>query len=94
MTPKEANSRLKKWHIEKFGTDVTNPHRTMVKLTEEVGELAKGILREDVPNILEECADIFNTMSHIVRFYGGDLMDEVEKKIGVIEKRLKTGKKT
>lgn len=65
----------------------------MVKVAEEFGELAKAILKNDPVNAREEAADMCITLVHIVRQFGGSLFFEMCQKLGVIEERLRTGKK-
>lgn len=88
MTLEEINLRLAKWYPQKVGF-FQNPQRDLVKLTEEVGELAKGILKGDKANIKEEIADVAIVLLHLCRFYKIDLLETVSEKIPILEERLR-----
>lgn len=79
---------LADWHRRKYGDRPVDIQRTLAKAMEELGELARGILRGDVANAKEEAADVAITLTHLVRGLGGSLAEEVAKKYRVIEERL------
>jgi NTP pyrophosphatase (non-canonical NTP hydrolase) len=84
----DINLRLASWYKNKIGV-YQNPQRDMVKLTEEVGELAKGVLKGDKPNIQEEIADVGIILLHLCRYYGWDFLEAVSDKVDILEERLR-----
>ncbi len=84
----DTESRLADWHRRKYGGRPVDVQRTAVKAMEEMGELARALLRGDDANAREEAADVAITLTHLVRGLGGSLREEVERKRVVIEARL------
>jgi NTP pyrophosphatase (non-canonical NTP hydrolase) len=66
--------------------------RTALKGCEEMGEIAKAVLKGDKENLKEEIADVFNILMHLARGIGVDIMELAEKKLLIIEERLKKAK--
>jgi NTP pyrophosphatase (non-canonical NTP hydrolase) len=88
VTLTELNERLCKWHVNKYGKSDVDMVRTALKTVEELGEAAKAILKRDWENAAEECCDVFFLILHLCRGLGVDLLEEAEKKLEVIERRL------
>jgi len=84
----EIEERLRKWHDHKFGPGRFDTVRTALKGAEEMGELAKAVLKCDWENVEEELADVFFILLHIARQRKVSLLDCARKKLTVIEKRV------
>lgn len=80
--------RLADWHLRKYGDRPVDVWRTLAKALEEMGEVARALLKNDRANALEECADVAITLTHLVRGLSGSLRSEMEAKTRVIEERL------
>lgn len=92
MTLDQLNIALTEWHRDKYGTAVPDMVRTALKGAEEMGEIAKAVLRVDRDNLEEELADVFFILLHLARGSGFDLMKIAGKKLCVIQDRLKKEK--
>jgi len=84
----KLQERLADWHRRAKGVNI-DVFRTGCKLAEEVGELMKGLLKNDVENCKEEIADVFIVLCHLARYFKIDLIEEAEKKYLVLEERLR-----
>jgi len=89
----EIDEKLRKWHLKKYGSERVDLQRSVVKLLEEAGELARAILKGDIENAKEECADVAIIVAHIARGLETSLFEEMIAKYHVLEKRLETGVK-
>lgn len=83
----ELERRAAAWHRRKYPQGV-NLERTALKLAEEVGEVARAVLKGDHTNLREECADVAIVLLHLCRAIGADLGDEMERKLAVCQARL------
>lgn len=88
MTLEELHSRLRNWHFIKHGRHTVDLVRTALKTSEEVGEIAKAVLKADTENAAEEVADVFLCLLHLCRGLGIDIVEQAEKKLKVIERRI------
>ena len=94
MTIKEAQETVDKW-IKTYGVRYFNELTNMVCLTEEVGELARIIVRTygeqsfkegEKPNLGEEMADVLWVLICLANQTGVDLTEELQKSL---EKKTK-----
>ncbi|MBI2045496.1 hypothetical protein HYT23_05535 [Candidatus Pacearchaeota archaeon] len=89
---KMASEAIKK-RQEKMGVKL-DPKLTLVHLTEEIGEIAKEIINEEmrkekfnIDNLAEEIADSINDLLMLSTQYNVDLENVIIKKIKEIEKK-------
>lgn len=71
----------------------------VLKLSEETGEVCRGILKEDWANVQEECFDVLSFLCKITylmqEFHGAEKWSDVcADKIALVEKRAKMDPKT
>ncbi len=94
MTIKEAQETVDHW-IKTYGVRYFNELTNMACLTEEVGELARTIVRTygeqsfkegEKPNLGEEMADVLWVLICLANQTGIDLTDELQKSL---EKKTK-----
>ncbi len=94
MTIKEAQETVDKW-IKTYGVRYFNELTNMACLTEEVGELARIIVRTygeqsfkegEKPNLGEEMADVLWVLICLANQTGVDLTEELQKSL---EKKTK-----
>ena len=89
----QIEHRLADWDFRKNGKKPVDLQRAVVKLMEEVGELARAILKGDTENAKEEMADVAIICTKIARGLDTVLFDEMIAKYHILEKRLETGVK-
>ena len=89
MTIKEAQQQVDQW-IKEYGVRYFSELTNLACLTEEVGELARGIARKygdqsfkagEKENLGEEMADILWVLLCLANQTGVDLTSELEKSI-------------
>jgi NTP pyrophosphatase (non-canonical NTP hydrolase) len=85
---KEIEKWAAEWHLKRYGINI-DPFRTMTKLTEEVGELAKALIKQDKQNAIEEVADVAIVLLHICRYLDISIIDAINLKRPTLEERLK-----
>lgn len=85
---------LSKWHMAKYGHNKPDLQRALVKLMEEVGEIARAVLRDDYEEASLECADCLFLLCHISAALGYSLEEQTETKWLVIVERLRRKGKT
>ncbi len=97
MTIKEAQTAVDDW-IKQYGVRYFSELTNMAVLTEEVGELARVMVRKygdqsfkegEKDNIGEEIADIFWVLCCIANQTGIDITEELKKSIDKKTKRDK-----
>ena len=95
MTIKEAQETVDKW-IKTYGVRYFNELTNMACLTEEVGELARIIVRTygeqsfkegEKPNLGEEMADVLWVLICLANQTGVDLTEELQKSLDKKTKR-------
>ena len=95
MTIKEAQKTVDKW-IKTYGVRYFNELTNMACLTEEVGELARIIVRTygeqsfkegEKPNLGEEMADVLWVLICLANQTGVDLTEELQKSLDKKTKR-------
>ena len=95
MTIKEAQDTVDKW-IKQYGVRYFSELTNMACLTEEVGELARGIARTygdqsfkkgEKPNLGEEMADVLWVLICLANQTGVDLTEELQKSFNKLTQR-------
>jgi NTP pyrophosphatase (non-canonical NTP hydrolase) len=92
MTLEHVEQRLRDWHLTRYKSVDPDMVRIALKACEEVGEIAKAVLKGDHQNLREEVADVFFLLIHLSRGLGTDLLTLASEKLPVIEERLRKGK--
>jgi len=83
-----GNTREKiiQWAIDR-GLDKVSPDKQMVKLVEEVGELASGLTRNDMEVIKDSLGDVYVVMVILAMRLGVDLQEAIDSAYNVIKDR-------
>jgi NTP pyrophosphatase (non-canonical NTP hydrolase) len=83
-----GNTRAKiiQWAIDR-GLDTVDPSKQMVKLVEEVGELAGGLARDNMDVIKDSLGDIYVVMVILALRLGIDLQEAIDSAYDVIKDR-------
>lgn len=89
----QLEAKIADWDRRRYSGVPPNIERTMIKIVEEVGEVAKGLLKNDIDNVLEELADVGILLIRMSRALGSCLEIQIERKLVILEQRLKEGKK-
>ena len=78
MTWLELDQRLAVWFRRRHGTSEINLPKTLAKLLEETGELAKELNKGRFDTAREEIADCVFVLTHLARFLGTSLEAECD----------------
>ena len=81
---------IREWAKERGLYDKGNPHTQYVKLQEEAGELAKAMLKEDKPEIIDAIGDMVVVLTNLSHMQGVTIEQCIDSAYNVISKR--TGK--
>lgn len=90
--------RIQTWHNARFGPHTADPVRVGMKMVSEVGELCDAVLiatgnsgTSGKGDVGEESADVAICLATLLLFGFPDinLEDEVDKKLDIIEARLR-----
>tara|TARA_R110002124_G_scaffold28037_6_gene99549 strand:+ start:298 stop:1071 length:774 start_codon:yes stop_codon:yes gene_type:complete len=81
---------IREWAGERGIYEKGNAHTQYVKLQEEAGELAKALLQNDKPEIIDAIGDIVVVLTNLAHLKGLRIEDCINSAYGVISKR--TGK--
>lgn len=81
---------IRTWAKERGIYDKGNSHTQYVKLQEEAGELAKALLKNDIPEIKDAIGDMIVVLTNLSELVGLKVEDCVDSAYKVISKR--TGK--
>ena len=81
---------IRDWARSRGLYDKGNSHTQYVKLQEEAGELAKALLKDDKPEIIDAIGDIVVVLTNLAHLQGVTIEDCVDSAYTVISKR--TGK--
>lgn len=65
-------SKIRDWAMAR-GLNESDPAQQMVKLVEEVGELAAGMAREDKNKIIDSIGDTYVVLTILAMLYGVDI---------------------
>ena len=83
-------SRIREWAQDRGLYDKGNAHTQYVKLQEEAGELAKALLKEDKPEIIDAIGDMVVVLTNLSHMQGVTIEHCIDSAYKVISKR--TGK--
>ena len=83
-------SRIREWAQDRGLYDEGNAHTQYVKLQEEAGELAKALLKEDKPEIIDAIGDMVVVLTNLSHMQGVTIEQCIDSAYKVISKR--TGK--
>ncbi len=83
-------SRIREWAQDRGLYDEGNAHTQYVKLQEEAGELAKALLKEDKPEIIDAIGDMVVVLTNLSHMQGVTIEHCIDSAYKVISKR--TGK--
>ena len=78
MRISETTDLIKIWAMER-GLDVADPNKQMLKLIEEVGELAQGMAKGNRAQIIDSIGDIHVVLTNISTQLDLDIEDCAEK---------------
>jgi NTP pyrophosphatase (non-canonical NTP hydrolase) len=82
--------KIRAWAQERGIYDKGDTKTQCVKLQEETGELAKAILKNDKPEIIDAIGDIVVVLTNLAHLEGLDIEDCIDSAYNVIKNR--TGK--
>jgi NTP pyrophosphatase (non-canonical NTP hydrolase) len=83
-------SRIREWAQDRGLYDEGNAHTQYVKLQEEAGELAKALLKNDKPEIIDAIGDMVVVLTNLSHMQGVTIEECIDSAYRVISKR--TGK--
>jgi NTP pyrophosphatase (non-canonical NTP hydrolase) len=83
-------SRIREWAQDRGLYDEGNAHTQYVKLQEEAGELAKALLKDDKPEIIDAIGDMVVVLTNLSHMQGVTIEHCIDSAYKVISKR--TGK--
>ena len=81
---------IRQWAEERGLYDHGDPFTQYIKLSEEFGELAKGLLKSDEDEIVDAIGDMVVVLTNLAHQCGTSIEDCIESAYNVISKR--TGK--
>jgi NTP pyrophosphatase (non-canonical NTP hydrolase) len=81
---------IREWAATRGLYDKGNSHTQYVKLQEEAGELAKALLKNDKPEIIDAIGDIVVVLTNLAHLEGYNIEDCIDTAYNVIARR--TGK--
>jgi NTP pyrophosphatase (non-canonical NTP hydrolase) len=93
IVPKLEDNRfhlIRNWAEKRGLYEKGNSHTQYVKLQEEAGELAKALLKDDKPEIIDAIGDIVVVLTNLAHLEGFKIEDCIDSAYSVISKR--TGK--
>ena len=93
QTVPDTNERfdlIRDWAARRGLYDEGNPHTQYVKLQEEAGELAKALLQDDKPEIVDAIGDMVVVLTNLAHMQGYDIEYCIDEAYKVIATR--TGK--
>jgi NTP pyrophosphatase (non-canonical NTP hydrolase) len=85
----QTTSLIKQWAIDR-GLDKADANRQMLKLVEEVGELAAAMARNNRDNEVDAIGDIYVVLTILSMQLGYDVETCIQKAYDVI--KLRTGR--
>ena len=90
ITNSDRFELIRDWARSRGLYDKGNSHTQYVKLQEEAGELAKALLKDDKPEVIDAIGDIVVVLTNLAHLQGVTIEDCVDSAYTVISKR--TGK--
>jgi NTP pyrophosphatase (non-canonical NTP hydrolase) len=82
----DTRAKIIQWAIDR-GLNTVDPSKQMVKLVEEVGELASGLARDNMDVIKDSLGDIYVVMVILALRLGIDLQEAIDSAYDVIKDR-------
>lgn len=86
MTMNSLTSLIETWAMEK-GLDETQPEKQMLKLSEEVGELAAGLARGETDQVIDAIGDVYVVLTILSMQLDLDIRDCVQSAYNEIADR-------
>jgi len=82
--------KIRDWAEQRGLYSKGNSHTQYVKLQEEAGELAKALLKDDKPEVIDAIGDMVVVLTNLAHLQGVTIEDCIDSAYKVISKR--TGK--
>ena len=79
--------QIRMWANKRGLYEKGNPHTQYVKLQEEAGELAKALLKDDEPEIIDAIGDIVVVLTNLAHLKGYKIEDCIESAYNEIKNR-------
>ena len=90
ITDSDMFSKIRDWAEQRGLYSKGNSHTQYVKLQEEAGELAKALLKNDKPEVIDAIGDMVVVLTNLAHLQGVTIEDCINSAYEVISKR--TGK--
>ena len=90
ITDSDMFSKIRDWAEQRGLYSKGNSHTQYVKLQEEAGELAKALLKNDKPEVIDAIGDMVVVLTNLAHLQGVTIEDCINSAYKVISKR--TGK--
>jgi NTP pyrophosphatase (non-canonical NTP hydrolase) len=90
ITDSDMFSKIRDWAEQRGLYSKGNSHTQYVKLQEEAGELAKALLKNDKPEVIDAIGDMVVVLTNLAHLQGVTIEDCIDSAYNVISKR--TGK--
>ncbi len=90
ITDSDMFSKIRGWAEQRGLYSKGNSHTQYVKLQEEAGELAKALLKNDKPEVIDAIGDMVVVLTNLAHLQGVTIEDCIDSAYKVISKR--TGK--
>lgn len=90
ITDSNMFSKIRDWAEQRGLYSKGNSHTQYVKLQEEAGELAKALLKNDKPEVIDAIGDMVVVLTNLAHLQGVTIEDCIDSAYNVISKR--TGK--
>lgn len=78
MKASELTDLIKIWAMDR-GLDVADPNKQMLKLMEEVGELAQGMAKNNASQIIDSIGDVYVVLTILSMQLDLDIEDCIEQ---------------
>ena len=90
ITDSDMFGKIRDWAKQRGLYSKGNSHTQYVKLQEEAGELAKALLKDDKPEVIDAIGDMVVVLTNLAHLQGVTIEDCIDSAYNVISKR--TGK--
>jgi NTP pyrophosphatase (non-canonical NTP hydrolase) len=90
ITDSDMFGKIRDWAEQRGLYSKGNSHTQYVKLQEEAGELAKALLKNDKPEVIDAIGDMVVVLTNLAHLQGVTIEDCIDSAYNVISKR--TGK--
>ena len=90
ITNSDMFGKIRDWAKQRGLYSKGNSHTQYVKLQEEAGELAKALLKDDKPEVIDAIGDMVVVLTNLAHLQGVTIEDCIDSAYNVISKR--TGK--